>query len=66
MTIDLVPLALPPLADVSKLVDFGREVKGINPGGFTPEEFKELKEALYKVFDFSAFTRVWLKLAYPV
>ena len=42
-------LTLPPSADASKFVDFGREVKGLNPGNFTPEEFKELEKLLYKV-----------------
>ena len=49
MTIDLVPLRLPSSADASKFLGFGREVKGVNPGSFTREEFEELKEAVYKV-----------------
>ncbi|KAF8899416.1 taurine catabolism dioxygenase [Infundibulicybe gibba] len=48
MAIELVPLPLPATADASKFADFGREVKGINPGVLGPEEFKEIREALYK------------------
>lgn len=49
MAIELIPLPLPASADVSKFADFGREVKGINPGALTPEQFQEIREALYKV-----------------
>jgi xanthine dioxygenase len=49
MTIELTALALPPSADASKFADFGREVKGVNPGTLTPEQFQEIQEALYKV-----------------
>ena len=49
MTIELIPLALPASADASKFADFGREVKGVNPGILTTEQFQEIQEALYKV-----------------
>lgn len=49
MAIELAPLPLPPSADPSKFANFGRQVKNIHPGNFTPEEFKEIEEALYKV-----------------
>lgn len=49
MAIELVPLPLPASADASKFADFGREVKGLHPGDLTPEQFSEIKEALYKV-----------------
>jgi hypothetical protein len=49
MAIELVPLPLPTSAEASKFVDFGREVKGVNPGTLTPNEFKEVEDALYKV-----------------
>ena len=49
MAIELAPLPLPPSADPSKFSEFGREVKGINPGTLTPEQFKEIEELLYKV-----------------
>ena len=49
MTIELIPLALPASADASKFVDFGRQVKGVNPGILTTEQFQEVQEALYKV-----------------
>jgi hypothetical protein len=49
MAIELLPLPLPASADASKFKDFGREVKGVNPGELTPEEFEEVKKALYTV-----------------
>lgn len=49
MAIELLPLPLPATADASKFVDFGREVKGVTPGSLSPEEFEEIREALYKV-----------------
>lgn len=49
MTIELLPIPLPQTADASKFTKFGREVKGFDPANFTPEQFEELKEALYKV-----------------
>ena len=52
MTIELTPLALPASADPSKFADFGREVKGVNPGTLTPEQFQEIREALYKVYNY--------------
>ncbi|KAG6815182.1 hypothetical protein H0H93_010646, partial [Arthromyces matolae] len=48
MTIQLIPLPLPPSADASSFIDFGREVQGVAPGNLTPEQFSEVKEALYK------------------
>ncbi|KAF8808195.1 Clavaminate synthase-like protein [Phlegmacium glaucopus] len=48
MAIELIPLPLPASADASKFADFGREVKGTNPGTLTPEQFQEIQEALYK------------------
>ena len=49
MAIELTPLPLPASADPSKFAEFGREVKGVDPANFTPEQFKEIEEALYKV-----------------
>lgn len=49
MAIELIPLPLPATADASKFADFGREVKGVNPGTLKAEEFAEIREALYKV-----------------
>ena len=49
MTIELTPLVLPASADASKFADFGREVKGVDPGTLTSEQFQEIQEALYKV-----------------
>ncbi|KAF8844158.1 Clavaminate synthase-like protein [Paxillus ammoniavirescens] len=48
MAIELTPLPLPASADPSKFVDFGREVKGVNPGDLTPDQFAEIYDALYK------------------
>jgi hypothetical protein len=48
MTIELAPLPLPPSADPSKLADFGKEVRGVDPGNLTPEQFQEVHDALYK------------------
>lgn len=49
MAIEVAPLPLPPSADASKLAEFGREVKGVDPGQLTPEQFQEIEELLYKV-----------------
>lgn len=49
MAIEVAPLPLPASADPTKFTDFGREVKGINPGTLTPEQFKEIEQLLYKV-----------------
>ncbi|KAJ3710742.1 taurine catabolism dioxygenase [Lentinula raphanica] len=48
MTIELVPLPLPPTADASKFTDFGREVRGVDPGSLSPELFEQIRDALYK------------------
>ena len=49
MAIETLPLPVPPTADAQKLKEFGREVKGVNPGELTPEQFKEVHDLLYKV-----------------
>lgn len=51
MAIEFVPLPLPPSADPSKFVEFGREVKGVDPATLDPssERFTEIHDALYKV-----------------
>jgi hypothetical protein len=49
MAIELLPLPLPASADASKFVDFGREVKGVNPSSLTSDELKEVQDALYEV-----------------
>lgn len=50
MAIELAPIALPATAsDTDFDPDFGREVKGVNPGELTPEQFKEVEIALYTV-----------------
>lgn len=49
MAIELTPLPLPASADASKFANFGREVVGLHPGKLTPEQLKEVQDALYKV-----------------
>jgi len=49
MAIEFVPLPLPASAEPSAFKDFGREVKGLDAGNLTPEQFAEVEEALYKV-----------------
>lgn len=49
MTIELVPLTLPESADASNFADFGRQVKNVDPGALSPEQFKEIEQALYTV-----------------
>ncbi|KAH6911158.1 alpha-ketoglutarate dependent xanthine dioxygenase [Coprinopsis sp. MPI-PUGE-AT-0042] len=48
MAIELAPLPLPASADATKFNEFGREVKGVNPGNLTEEEFKFISDSLYK------------------
>ncbi|KAF9025440.1 Clavaminate synthase-like protein [Hymenopellis radicata] len=48
MAIELVPFPLPASADAAYFTDFGREVKGVDPGNFTPEQFKQIEQALYQ------------------
>lgn len=45
--ITLLPLSLPPSA--SDNLQFGREVKGVNPGQLSEDEFRFIEDALYKV-----------------
>jgi xanthine dioxygenase len=49
MAIELAPLPLPPSADPSRFQEFGREVKGVDPGNLSPAQFKEIETLLYKV-----------------
>lgn len=50
MTFQFIPIPLPPTADSSKLSEFGKEVKGFDPGRpWTEDKFKEIEEGLYKV-----------------
>lgn len=49
MAIEIAPLPLPASTDASKFANFGRQVKGVNPGALTPDQFKEIEELLYKV-----------------
>ncbi|KAG8877908.1 hypothetical protein FRB98_006489 [Tulasnella sp. 332] len=48
MTIEVVPLPIPDSADRYQLANFGREVKGVDPGTLNPEQFREMRELLYK------------------
>jgi hypothetical protein len=51
MAIELVPIPLLGPADASKLANFGREVRGIDPATITlgSELLKEVESALYTV-----------------
>jgi hypothetical protein len=49
MAITLSPLTLPASADPAAFVDFGRQVKGVDPSNLSKEQFQELEQALYKV-----------------
>jgi hypothetical protein len=50
MAIELAPITLPASASASVFdSNFGREVKGVNPGELTLEQFKEIETALYTV-----------------
>ncbi|KAA1477211.1 Clavaminate synthase-like protein [Dentipellis sp. KUC8613] len=48
MAIELAPLPLPPSADASRFVNFGREVKGADLGHLDDSVFKQIEELLYK------------------
>ena len=56
MTIQTVPLTLPPSADPSKFVNFGREVISLDPGNLSSSDFAEIQQLLYKVPSFRADT----------
>ena len=49
MAIETVPIQLPSSADPSKFTEFGREVRRLNPGALTSEQFVEIEQLLYKV-----------------
>lgn len=49
MSIELVPLPLPAKADCIRMAEFGREIRGVDPKNVTPEQFAQIREALYKV-----------------
>ncbi|KAN0100153.1 hypothetical protein V8E55_000137 [Tylopilus felleus] len=48
MAIELIPLPFPASADPSYFVEFGREVKGVDPGQLSQAQFSEIHDALYK------------------
>jgi hypothetical protein len=47
MSMELLPLPLPTSASPRRA--FGQEIKGVQPGRLSPEEFRAVEEALYKV-----------------
>lgn len=51
MSVETVPLPLPPTLDASRFEWFGREIKGVDPNVIDPEseQFKEIERLLYKV-----------------
>jgi hypothetical protein len=56
MTIETVPLPLPPSADPSRFSNFGRQVIGLDPGNLTSSDFTEIQGLLYKVVYTCHFT----------
>ncbi|TFK83211.1 Clavaminate synthase-like protein [Polyporus arcularius HHB13444] len=48
MAIDLAPISLPATADAEQFKDFGREILGVNPGGMSEEQMKEVHDLLHK------------------
>ncbi|KZT21948.1 Clavaminate synthase-like protein [Neolentinus lepideus HHB14362 ss-1] len=48
MTIELLPLPLPPSADPAGFVDFGKEVRGVDIGNLSDEDFENIHSLLYK------------------
>jgi len=42
------PLPLPASADPAYFKSFGAEVRGLDPGNLTPEQFKQVEDLLYK------------------
>lgn len=68
MSVQVAPLPLPPSADPSKFVDFGREVIGLDAGNLTPEQFKQVEELLYKVCEtiLRSDTRVLIASHHPI
>ncbi|KAF8582154.1 Clavaminate synthase-like protein [Ramaria rubella] len=48
MAIEISPLLLPPSASPSNFIEFGREVKGVNPAQLSDGEFKKIETLLYK------------------
>jgi len=51
MAFELAPFPLPGSADASKLNNFGRVVRGVNPADIIPgsDLFKDIESALYTV-----------------
>ena len=50
MALEVLPLPLPSSIDKEKFnKDFGREVRGVDPGNLSDDLFKEVSDALYKV-----------------
>lgn len=51
VSVETVPLPLPPTLDASRFEWFGREIKGVDPNAIDPEseQFKEIEQLLYKV-----------------
>ncbi|KAF9516590.1 hypothetical protein BS47DRAFT_1375971 [Hydnum rufescens UP504] len=48
INIELSPLPLPPSANPSHFIEFGREVHGVDPGNLDPQVFSEIERLLYK------------------
>ncbi|KZS93511.1 Clavaminate synthase-like protein [Sistotremastrum niveocremeum HHB9708] len=49
MSLQVLPLPLPPSADPAKFAEFGREIKGFKPSeDFNDPQYKEIEQLLYK------------------
>lgn len=49
MTMEVAPIPLPLSADPSYFEDFGREIRNVDVGNLTAEQFREISNLLYKV-----------------
>lgn len=49
MAVELWPIEFPSSVDAPKFVDFGREVRGVNPGKLSGDDFQSIVDALNKV-----------------
>jgi len=67
MAIELVPIPLLGPADASKLANFGREVRGIDPATITlgSELLKEIESALYTV-GLKTFARIFVLINFCI
>ena len=48
-TLTFHPIPIPPSANATYFKDVGKRVEGFDPATVTPEQLKEIQDALYKV-----------------